>query len=175
MIGSTGADRLEGRHSGTIMVGMGDGSVRFIRDSIDVGTWRPFGPSYTGGVSVAGGDIDGDGRADIVAGMLEGGRITSIAVDNSDPLGQATFMEPYGTDFSGGIFVGAAPVAHRCPSSDINGDGDFGTDADIEAFFACLAGNCCNACGTADFNRDGDVGTDADIEAFFRVLGGGGC
>jgi hypothetical protein len=52
-----------------------------------------------------------------------------------------------------------------------------GTDADIEAFFSCLAGNCPAApCASgADFNGDGDVGTDADIEAFFRVLAGGTC
>jgi len=60
----------------------------------------------------------------------------------------------------------------RC-GNDFNGDGDVGTDADIEAFFACLAGNCCQHCLTADFNRDGDVGTDADIEAFFHVLAAG--
>jgi hypothetical protein len=59
--------------------------------------------------------------------------------------------------------------------ADFNGDGDIGTDADIEAFFACLGGSCCATCGTADFNGDGDVGTDADIESFFRVLGGGDC
>jgi hypothetical protein len=63
----------------------------------------------------------------------------------------------------------------RCGSADFNHDGDVGTDADIEAFFACLGGNCCAACDSADFNHDGDVGTDADIEAFFRVLGGGAC
>jgi hypothetical protein len=70
----------------------------------------------------------------------------------------------------------SAPVT-PCGTSDFNGDGDFGTDADIEAFFACLAGNCCATCfpGGADFNGDGDVGTDADIEAFFRVLAGGNC
>ena len=60
-------------------------------------------------------------------------------------------------------------------SADFDNDGDIGTDADIEAFFACLAGNCCAACGTADFDADGDIGTDADIEAFFRVLAGGAC
>jgi hypothetical protein len=58
---------------------------------------------------------------------------------------------------------------------DFNNDGDTGTDQDIEAFFACLAGNCCPACGSADFNGDGDFGTDQDIEAFFRVLAGGPC
>jgi hypothetical protein len=60
-------------------------------------------------------------------------------------------------------------------SADFNGDGDVGTDADIQAFFACIAGTCCATCGSADFNGDGDVGTDADIESFFRVLGGGAC
>ncbi len=64
-----------------------------------------------------------------------------------------------------------------CGTADFDGDGDIGTDADIEAFFACLAGNCCATCfsGGADFNGDGDLGTDADIEAFFRVLAGGAC
>jgi hypothetical protein len=79
-------------------------------------------------------------------------------------------------EFMGG---GRAPgsVGNACGTSDFNGDGDFGTDADIEAFFACLAGNCCDACfpGGSDFNGDGDVGTDADIESFFRVLAGGAC
>ncbi len=66
-------------------------------------------------------------------------------------------------------------LAHLCGSADFDGDGDTGTDADIEAFFACLAGNCCATCATADFDADGDTGTDADIEAFFRVLAGGNC
>jgi len=69
------------------------------------------------------------------------------------------------------------PPPPTCGTSDFNGDGDFGTDADIEAFFACLGGNCCATCwqNGADFNGDGDVGDDADIEAFFRVLAGGTC
>jgi hypothetical protein len=69
--------------------------------------------------------------------------------------------------------IGSLP----CGTADFNGDGDFGTDQDIEAFFACLAGNCCATClpDGADFNRDGDFGTDQDIEAFFRVLAGGNC
>ncbi len=71
----------------------------------------------------------------------------------------------------------AARYGTRCGTADFNGDGDIGTDADIEAFFACLGGNCCAACfdGGADFNGDGDIGTDGDIESFFRVLGGGNC
>ncbi|HYE60978.1 MAG TPA: hypothetical protein VD997_03190 [Phycisphaerales bacterium] len=62
-----------------------------------------------------------------------------------------------------------------CWSSDFNGDGDYGTDQDIEAFFACIGGACCATCASADFNSDGDTATDQDIESFFRVLGGHPC
>ena len=79
--------------------------------------------------------------------------------------------------------IGNTPADHlayieACPricAADFNHDGDSGTDADIEAFFACIAGNCCAACDPADYNGDGDSGTDADIESFFRVLAGGPC
>jgi hypothetical protein len=65
----------------------------------------------------------------------------------------------------------------ECGSVDFDCDGDSATDADIEAFFRCIAGNCPAApCeSTGDFNLDGDAATDADIEAFFRVLAGGSC
>jgi uncharacterized membrane protein len=66
-------------------------------------------------------------------------------------------------------------VFTRGCDADFNGDGDVGTDQDIEAFFACLAGNCCLTCGSQDFDGDGDAGTDADIESFFSVLAGGAC
>jgi hypothetical protein len=69
--------------------------------------------------------------------------------------------------------MGAIQVNACTP--DFDGDGDNSTDADIEAFFNCLAGNCCATCASADFNGDGDSATDADIEAFFRVLAGGAC
>jgi hypothetical protein len=78
------------------------------------------------------------------------------------------------TNGTSGVFTVVIP---SCGSADFNCDGDTGTDSDIEAFFACLAGNCpASPCmNSADFNADGDVGTDADIEAFFRVLAGGSC
>jgi hypothetical protein len=82
-----------------------------------------------------------------------------------------------GYAFAGEITVANSACGPTCGSADFNCDGDVGTDADIEAFFACLAGNCPSApcANSADFNADGDVGTDADIEAFFRVLAGGTC
>jgi hypothetical protein len=75
----------------------------------------------------------------------------------------------------GGFWPEATPPAPHCGSADFNHDGDYATDADIEDFFRCIAGNCCPMCDSADFNGDGDYATDADIEAFFRVLAGGPC
>jgi hypothetical protein len=67
------------------------------------------------------------------------------------------------------------PGLATCGTADFDGDGDSATDADIEAFWACIAGSCCPTCFGADFDRDGDASTDADIEAFYRVLAGGNC
>ena len=82
---------------------------------------------------------------------------------------------PYGNIEDYTITVGQTGPA--CGTADFNCDGDIGTDSDITAFFACLAGSCPAApcTNSADFNGDGDIGTDADIEAFFRVLAGGHC
>jgi hypothetical protein len=81
-----------------------------------------------------------------------------------------------GGTWSAGGSCPTSCVPH-CGSADFNCDGDIGTDSDINAFFACLSGNCppLPCISSADFNGDGDVGTDGDIEAFFRVLSGGGC
>jgi uncharacterized membrane protein len=96
--------------------------------------------------------------------------VTGISADGNVLVGNGVFNgdpQPWLATLTG--------TPPTCGSADFNHDGDTGTDADIEAFFACLSGNCCAACDSADFNGDGDTGTDADIEAFFRVLGGGPC
>jgi hypothetical protein len=80
-----------------------------------------------------------------------------------------------GASIAAGTFE--AIIIGECDAIDFDCDGDTGTDADIEAFFACLAGTCPPApcANDADFDNDGDAGTDLDIEAFFRVLAGGPC
>ncbi len=101
----------------------------------------------------------------------------AITVGERDlaPSGNGRWHVRGATATDGSVF-GLTVLAPACGSADFNGDGDVGTDADIEAFFACLGGNCCAMCPPdADFNGDGDTGTDADIEAFFRVLAGGTC
>jgi hypothetical protein len=91
--------------------------------------------------------------------------------------GQAALSVVFTDGSYGVIKLSVFDPPSTCGSADFNCDGDIGTDADIQAFFECLAGTCppppCT--GSADFNADGDIGTDADIEAFFRVLAGGSC
>jgi hypothetical protein len=91
--------------------------------------------------------------------------------------GGTTYVAGLGTTALNGTDRALLWSKSTCGTADFNGDGDSGTDADIEAFFACLAGSCCATChaGGADFNGDGDAGTDADIESFFRVLAGASC
>jgi hypothetical protein len=123
---------------------------------------------------------------------------TTLATDDGTSIGPGAdsviegFVIPTGGDYYVRVFPtstttgaynevlylsSATPPPLGCGSADFNCDGDTGTDADIESFFACIAGTCpplpCTS--DADFNGDGDVGTDADIEAFFRVLAGGSC
>jgi hypothetical protein len=127
-------------------------------------------------LSLPGGDV-------LISDVTSGGkRIIRLHDINNDGL----FTGPgERTDF---FTAGAGPVLDTrqlalfpsppfCGSADFNCDGSIGTDADIEAFFACLSGVCPPppCLNGPDFNGDGAIGTDADIEAFFRVLGGGNC
>jgi len=76
-----------------------------------------FDPSFTGGVSVAAGDVNGDGKADIAVGAGAGGG-PNVKVFSGVNLGPTptllqNFMA-YDTSFSGGVNVALA---------DLNGDG----------------------------------------------------
>jgi uncharacterized membrane protein len=101
---------------------------------------------------------------------LQGWTLTEARAISAD----GTVIVGNGTDAQG-LFEGWIVTLPRCGSADFNHDGAVATDADIEDFFACIAGSCCPTCGSPDFNADGAIATDADIEAFFRVLAGGSC
>jgi hypothetical protein len=146
--------------------------------SSNVTVVKEEGPVYTAVFSV---NLDpGDTSFEIPAALLEPATFYSIGVSyvNSATSPDAGFSGATAlADYIRGTGAYFTTLAPTCGSADFNCDGDIGTDQDIEAFFACLAGNCPGApCpSTADFNADGDIGTDADIEAFFRVLAGGPC
>jgi hypothetical protein len=122
-----------------------------------------FGPAWPGPLPTSGAALLFQGTPD----ALSTNNAADYALTTSAPVffnnSEASFTVPL--------------PSSSCGSADFDCDGDTGTDADIGAFFACLAGSCPAApCDSnADFNKDGDTATDADIEAFFRVLAGGNC
>jgi hypothetical protein len=113
--------------------------------------------------------IDGGG------GTCAGGSLTLHCTIGQHDAGSQ--MTGGGLSLAGGYWARGTNPGPTCGSADFNCDGDTGTDQDIEAFFACLVGNCPSlpCTSNADFNGDGDTGTDQDIEAFFRVLVGQPC
>ncbi len=100
----------DSRNDIAVSQGPGGGGVRVFHGInysllLDV---HPFGAGYSGGVTVATGDITGDGRADLVIGQLTGGEVALV-----DGATGATIASgvPFGT---GGVHVAAA---------DMTGDG----------------------------------------------------
>jgi RHS repeat-associated protein len=78
-----------------------------------LGSFWAFEPTFTGGVEVAAADVDGDGRADIIAAAGEGGSPRVRVFSGADGSVLADFYA-YAPDFMGGVHVAAA---------DFDGDG----------------------------------------------------
>ena len=104
---------------GTVLLGKGDG------------TFRPYYTVYVGGVSVAEGDFNGDGKPDLAFGYY--GAPTGIAVLLGN--GNGTFQPPQ--DYT--LQVGA-PV-NSMLAADLNGDGRLDLVASWEGGVYLLFGN----------------------------------
>jgi hypothetical protein len=120
----------------------------------------PFGPGYGGGLNVAAGDVDGDGRADLLAGQATGG---AVAVVNA--LTQAVISaEPFAG--SNGVFVAAGDITGDGIAEAIispgSGNGpviafDLVTMTLARAFTPYAAGPAGVRIAAADLNGDGRV------------------
>jgi hypothetical protein len=83
------------------------------KDGSELMSFFAYDAGFTGGVTVAAGDINGDGKADIVTGAGPGGGPHVKAFSGADGTELMSFFA-YDTSFSGGITVAAG---------DTNGDG----------------------------------------------------
>jgi hypothetical protein len=175
--------------NGTNVSSTQDGSASCASSGGDV--WYAYRPQTAATVNVSTCGSSFDTVLSVFSGAC--GALTEVACNDdncglqsslnfSAAAGQTYLIRVGGYNGRTGAFVvravgGGGVIPPTCGSADFDCDGDLGTDADIESFFACIAGTCppppCTS--SADFNQDGDLGTDADIEAFFRVLAGGTC
>ncbi|QEL15922.1 Ig-like domain-containing protein [Limnoglobus roseus] len=94
-------------------VGGGPRVTVFNADGSDRASFFAYDPSFTGGVRVASGDVNGDGVPDIVTAPGKGGGAL-VKVFDGKTLALISSYTPYDSSFTGDVYVAAG---------DVNGDG----------------------------------------------------
>ncbi|HVV37874.1 MAG TPA: ELWxxDGT repeat protein [Acidimicrobiales bacterium] len=113
-----GAADINGDGKADIITGAGPGGGPHVQvfsgaDNSVLRSFYAYAPGFTGGVYLGGGDINGDGKADIITGVGPGGGPHVQAFSGADNTVLRSFYA-YAPAFTGGVRVGAA---------DLNGDG----------------------------------------------------
>lgn len=179
---------INGDGRADIIVGTGDGagSVPHVKvfsgadGSTELRSFFAFGPSFTGGVRVAAGDVNGDGRADIIAGTGPGAaQVTVFSGTDSSVL--RNFIAYPG--FTGGIYVAAGDIDGNGFDDIITGTGSGASHvkvfsgqngSELQSFFAFptgtggvrVAGTDLNGNGRADIIATTGPGDSSRLRAF---------
>lgn len=116
---SVAAGDVTGDGMADIVVGTGSGGTAMVRvfdgaDGSDVVGFFPYSILFTGGAWVAAGDLDGDGRAEIVTGPGVGAAPEVRIFDGQNGAELSSFLA-YAADFAGGV---------RVAVGDVSGDGE---------------------------------------------------
>jgi hypothetical protein len=103
------AGDVNGDDHADIYTGAGAGGGPHVRvingaDQSDLHSFFAYSPAFAGGVRVAAGDLDGDGRADIITAPGPGGGPHVRGLSGED-LADITGFFAYSAAFTGGVFV----------------------------------------------------------------------
>jgi FG-GAP-like repeat len=103
------AGDVNGDGKADVIVGSGSGGSRVKiyngASSAALGSFVPFAASFTGGVSVAAGDVNGDGKADVMVGAAGGGSQVKIFNGSSSTPLLSFLGEP--ASFAAGVHLGS--------------------------------------------------------------------
>lgn len=181
-----------------IITGADAGGVPHVKvfsgtDGSELGSFFAFAPSFTGGVRVAAGDVNGDGFADIITGAGAGGSPTVTVFDGGSDLGTPSILhtfDAFAPTFTGGVFVASGDVNNDGKNDIITGAGSGGAPHvrvfdgqnpaspplhDFIAFSPTFTGGV--RVGSVDINGDGKddivTGTGPGASPVVRVFDGG--
>jgi hypothetical protein len=144
------AGDVDGDGYADIITGAGAGGGPHVRvlsgaDNSEIFGFFAYHPSFTGGVHVAAGDVDGDGHAEVVTGAGAGGG-PHVRILNGTTGAELFGFFAYHPHFSGGVFVAAENVTGDGRAEIITGAGAGGgphvrilngqTGADLGGFYA---------------------------------------
>src|SRR4029077_16868645 len=113
---------VDGDGLADVITGKGPGGDPHVRafslasgSPVEIASFNAYAPTFAGGVHVAVGDVNGDGRADIITGAGPGGapHVRAFSLAGGGVTELASFLA-YDPAFTGGVFVAGG---------DVNGDG----------------------------------------------------